>query len=152
MRLKQPELRRARIEIIPMIDTIFFLLVFFMITWLSLVKMNGLPLGVPRVNHGSTAPPPSLVLAVTPAGHYFVGDDRTTPTDWESLLRARLIAHPRSIVVLNVAPMQRTQTLVSLMDRVNRIIQDAHSPAQMLIVTPRVGPSRLLPKEGVRGG
>ena len=35
MRLTRPEPKKARIEIIPMIDTIFFLLVFFMLTSLA---------------------------------------------------------------------------------------------------------------------
>jgi biopolymer transport protein ExbD len=138
MRLKQPELKRARIEIIPMIDTIFFLLVFFMITWLSMVKMNGLTLSVPRINHSNAAPPASVVLSVSPSGGYFVGSDKSTVTDWETRLRAKLIAQPQSIVVLNVAPNQRTQTLIGMMDRVNRVIQGAHSTAQVLVVTPRV--------------
>ena len=36
MRLQRKAFKKARIEIIPMIDTIFFLLVFFMISTLSM--------------------------------------------------------------------------------------------------------------------
>ena len=43
-RWPRPVLRKARIEIIPMIDTIFFLLVFFMVTSLTEVRMRGLAL------------------------------------------------------------------------------------------------------------
>lgn len=42
------ELKRTKIEIIPMIDTIFFLLVFFMLSSLALVKLNGLPVNLPQ--------------------------------------------------------------------------------------------------------
>ena len=42
------ELKRTKIEIIPMIDTIFFLLVFFMLSSLALVKLNGLPVNLPK--------------------------------------------------------------------------------------------------------
>ena len=42
------ELKRTKIEIIPMIDTIFFLLVFFMLSSLALVRMNGLPVNLPQ--------------------------------------------------------------------------------------------------------
>ena len=47
------ELKRTRIEIIPMIDTMFFLLVFFMLSSLALTRLNGLPVNLPRA---STAP------------------------------------------------------------------------------------------------
>ena len=45
---RRRELKRTRIEIIPMIDTIFFLLVFFMLSSLALVKLKGLPVNLPK--------------------------------------------------------------------------------------------------------
>lgn len=65
MKLKsRRELRPARIEIIPMIDTMFFLLVFFMLSSLSLARLNGLPVDLPKAE---TAPaqdstPPTLTI------------------------------------------------------------------------------------------
>lgn len=50
---RRRELKRTRIEIIPMIDTMFFLLVFFMLSSLALTRLNGLPVNLP---HASTAP------------------------------------------------------------------------------------------------
>ncbi len=50
---RRRELKRTKIEIIPMIDTIFFLLVFFMLSSLALTRLNGLPVNLPRA---STAP------------------------------------------------------------------------------------------------
>lgn len=47
------ELKRARIEIIPMIDTMFFLLVFFMLSSLALTRLDGLPVDLPEA---TTAP------------------------------------------------------------------------------------------------
>lgn len=45
--------RRGRIEIIPMIDVMFFLLVTFMLASLSMQRLNALPVNLPR---GSAAP------------------------------------------------------------------------------------------------
>ena len=44
------ELKRTKIEIIPMIYTIFFLLVFFMLSSLALVQLNGLPVNLPQAS------------------------------------------------------------------------------------------------------
>ncbi len=44
--------KKARIEIIPMIDTMFFLLVFFMVATLSMTLQRGLPVNLP---HAATA-------------------------------------------------------------------------------------------------
>ena len=55
MRLARRTLKKARIEIIPMIDTIFFLLVFFMISTLSMSRYSGLPVQLTEGGHGTTA-------------------------------------------------------------------------------------------------
>jgi biopolymer transport protein ExbD len=47
MRLPRRSRKKARIEIIPMIDTMFFLLVFFMVATLSMAFQRGLPVNLP---------------------------------------------------------------------------------------------------------
>src|SRR5438874_2413531 len=57
------DLKKTKIEIIPMIDTMFFLLVFFMLSSLALTKLMGLPVNLPKA---STAPKQNPVdLTVT---------------------------------------------------------------------------------------
>jgi TonB family protein len=48
MRVPRREPEKARIEVIPMIDIIFFLLVFFMISTLSMTINRGLPVNLPK--------------------------------------------------------------------------------------------------------
>lgn len=52
MRVRRHQKKRARIEIIPMIDTMFFLLVFFMVATLSMTLQRGIPVNLP---HAATA-------------------------------------------------------------------------------------------------
>jgi biopolymer transport protein ExbD len=52
MRIARRGRKKARIEIIPMIDTMFFLLVFFMVATLSMTVQRGLPVNLP---HAATA-------------------------------------------------------------------------------------------------
>ena len=56
MKLQRAELKKARIEIIPMIDTIFFLLVFFMITSLSMVQMSAKKVALPVSTTANSKP------------------------------------------------------------------------------------------------
>lgn len=138
MKLKVPELRRARIEIVPMIDTIFFLLVFFMITWLSMVKMSGLALTLPRENTSSGKPPAAIVLSVSGQGNYYLDSKAVGQTAWRRRLLTDLLAHPNGVVVVNVDPLEKTQTLIAVIDSVNRTISASHSQAQVLVATQRV--------------
>jgi biopolymer transport protein ExbD len=52
VRIIRRQRKKARIEIIPMIDTMFFLLVFFMVATLSMTVQRGLPVNLP---HAATA-------------------------------------------------------------------------------------------------
>jgi biopolymer transport protein ExbD len=138
VRFKQPELRKARIEIVPMIDTIFFLLVFFMITWVSLVKISGLDLAVPRGNTSTQQIQGAPTLSLSPQGRYYLNGNPTTENTWQDQLRSQLMATPQTVVVLTVAPNQSTQTLISLLDTVKMVVTEAHSSAKIVIATKRV--------------
>jgi biopolymer transport protein ExbD len=61
---RRRELKRTRIEIIPMIDTIFFLLVFFMLSSLAMTKLNGLTVNLPKAST-ATKQPKSLTITIT---------------------------------------------------------------------------------------
>jgi biopolymer transport protein ExbD len=53
MRLKIHKTKKGRIEIIPMIDVVFFLLVFSMLSALSMAELNRLQTDVPKAGGGS---------------------------------------------------------------------------------------------------
>jgi biopolymer transport protein ExbD len=64
--------RRGRIEIIPMIDVMFFLLATFMLASLAMQNLHSLRVDLPQ---GSTTPlsaPKSVTLTVTSAGDLFL--------------------------------------------------------------------------------
>ncbi len=139
--MKPPEMKKGRIEIIPMIDTIFFLLVFFMVTWLTMVRINGLGLNLPRQLPATGRPPVSVTLSLSPEGTYYLNARPVGTKTWAAQLGERLQAHPNSVIVLNMAANQKAQTLISLMDTVDHVIAGSHSHAQVLIATPKVAPT-----------
>ena len=58
------ELKRTKIEIIPMIDTMFFLLVFFMLSSLALTKLMGLPVNLPKASTAPKQNPLDLTITI----------------------------------------------------------------------------------------
>ena len=72
MRLQRKRnLKKARIEIIPMIDTIFFLLVFFMISTLSMSRFTGVQVNLPKAASGSQPPTETAVISLTKEDQLF---------------------------------------------------------------------------------
>lgn len=81
---RRRELKRTRIEIIPMIDTMFFLLVFFMLSSLALTKLNGLPVNLPQANNAAKQPPAPLTITLDSARKIYVNK---TPVTFATLER-----------------------------------------------------------------
>jgi len=81
--------RKASIQIIPLIDVVFFLLATFVLFTLSLNKLTSMPLNLPVAGDGEGAPP--LVLQVTDAGIYW---DKELITERE--LTPRLEAYAKN--------------------------------------------------------
>ena len=66
MRLADPvEGRRARIEMVPLIDTIFLLLAFFLYAMLSMVIHRGLPVELAAAGSSEFDPRDSVVITIT---------------------------------------------------------------------------------------
>lgn len=80
MRLtKQREFKETKIEIIPMIDTMFFLLVFFILASLNIIDLRGLNLDLPpsteRVNVVRDPRDVKLEMAIDKDGNKRIGPD-----------------------------------------------------------------------------
>ncbi len=79
---RQRELKRTRIEIIPMIDTMFFLLVFFMLSSLALTKLNGIPVNLPQANNSPKQPPAQLTVTIDKGQQIYINK---TPVTFQTL-------------------------------------------------------------------
>jgi biopolymer transport protein ExbD len=90
MILRRRDRKRARIEIVPMIDVVFFLLIFFMMASLSMTVYRGLPVNLPRAASGVT--PPSETAAIT------VSRDGQAYLDRQPVTRAMLGERLRGLV------------------------------------------------------
>jgi biopolymer transport protein ExbD len=74
--------KKARIEIIPLIDIMFFLLASFMMVSLSQVHMKGIKVNLPRGSSGETqAKREYISVSVDKNGTYFFDKDEVTDTD-----------------------------------------------------------------------
>jgi biopolymer transport protein ExbD len=142
MRLPTREVRKARIEIIPMIDAIFFLLVFFMITSLNEARMRAMTVALPKNGTAASAGGASgaggnVILTMTDRGEYSLGAQRlgVDPAAVQTALTTRLrTATPRA-VVLNFGKAQTTQALIGMMDVLNRAKAASGRDVPVLIAT-----------------
>ncbi len=83
------ETRKARIEIIPMIDIMLFLLVFFAMLTLRMIPTTGHVSKLPGSTTASALPPPKLLVEIHSGGELFAEGKTVTAAQISDLVRSR---------------------------------------------------------------
>ncbi len=83
------ETKKARIEIIPMIDIMLFLLVFFVMLTLRMIPASGHITRLPGSSTAVTIPPPKLLVEISVDGSLIVERKIITLQQLTALLRQR---------------------------------------------------------------
>ncbi len=78
--------KKPRIEIIPMIDTMFFLLVFFMIATLAMTVQHGMPVTLPTTESSTDKIVEHVSLTLTREGRLYYNKEAITLQELEMRL------------------------------------------------------------------
>ncbi len=93
------ESRRGRIEIIPMIDVMFFLLVTFMLASLSMQSLNSLTVNLPKGNAENLQHKEPVTLTVTADSRLYLDKTPVRLENLATLLKPMLTAGDPGVVV-----------------------------------------------------
>lgn len=108
------ERRKARIEIIPMIDIMFFLLIFFIMITLHMIPSSGLASNLAKSSTATALPQPKVIVTVDATGVITVSDQVLTPAQLTAKLRQGDPAH--TVVTIAGAKQTALQNLMNVMD------------------------------------
>ncbi len=120
MKLRSYQPKKARIEIIPMIDTIFFLLVFFMIASLAMTTSKGMPVNLPKAAAATDRPTVKVVVTLSESGAYFIDKTQVDFAGVREMLASRLKDNPGAVVVINCDKAQSWEKGIQLADEAKR--------------------------------
>jgi biopolymer transport protein ExbD len=81
--------RKARIEIIPMIDIMLFLLVFFAMLTLKMIPTSGQLSQLPTSSTASSIPAPKLLVEIRSNGQLLAEGREVEPAEITSLVKSR---------------------------------------------------------------
>ncbi len=114
MKLPDNNRKRARIEIIPLIDIMFFLLATFVMVSLSMTKNKGIPVALPRAESGvAQERKEEVVLSVNEEGAVFWNKEPLQGLDIPSRLAA---LHPETPVFIRGDEHTHFHHIVSILD------------------------------------
>ena len=115
MKLPRRPPRKARIEIIPMIDTVFFLLVFFMMASLAMTVHGGIPVNLPKAAKAEAARGP-VSVSVTRDGTVYLEREVIDRAQLTARLQARARTEPDVAVVIEADTEVLHGRVVDVMD------------------------------------
>lgn len=116
-----PQEERPQLMIIPMIDIIFFLLVFFMMSMLSMVVQKSMPLTLPQAESAKVSMTRNVPVTITADGGIYYERDLMSLRDLTARLKED-VAHGEDIsVILRGDAAASYGTVVQVMDVVKRL-------------------------------
>ncbi len=114
---RQPE--EAEIIIIPMIDTMMFLLMFFIVASLALAVQNGLPVNLPKASSGEKHSAQNVTLTVDAAGNLHLNTKPIALADETAQLKS-LGINDGTLVVINADARVTHGLVTTVMDNARK--------------------------------
>ena len=121
MRLPEEPDIPPQINIVPMIDVIFALLTFFIMSSLYLTRSTGLPVNLPKAATAQTQSQSQIVVTVNQQGQLSLNRQPAQLGDLQTRVRALLGNSPSTLVVINADERVSHGQVIAVMDRLRSI-------------------------------
>lgn len=121
MNLKRVNKKGRGPNILPMIDIVFFLLVFFMIFTTIKTTPLGLDVELPKAVSGSPQQSTSFEIIVDKSGAFYVGGKLVSARELPRQLEQRLQVNPEVFVIVKADKQVRYEHVISALDLVRSV-------------------------------
>lgn len=112
------ERKSARIELIPLVDIIFLLLVFFIYSMLSMAVYRGIPVMLPQAETVESTKEEAVFITVDKKGNVFVNKALTDREELLGRLRREQAAFPEKTAIISADGDAPYRAFVDVLDKV----------------------------------
>ena len=121
MRLPDEPEMPSQINIVPMIDVIFAILTFFIISTLYLTRSQGLPVNLPKAGTAQSKNSTPIAVTIDEKGNLALNRKSTKLEALESQVEALIPSGQEVVVILNADEQVNHGQVIAVMDRVRRV-------------------------------
>ncbi len=121
MRLPEEPDIPPQINIVPMIDVIFALLTFFIMSALYLTRSVGLPVNLPKAVTAETQSKGEIVVTINSQGRLSLNRESAQIEDLQARVRTLMGSSPQAVVVINADDRVSHGRVVAVMDQLRQI-------------------------------
>ncbi len=127
--------RRARIEMVPLIDCMFLLLVFFVYSMMTMTQSRGIPLDLPRAKTAPAVREDALTISITDVDEVFLDRERVGMDELTARLASARAADPSLKVFIRGDSLASHGAVVGVLD-ILRTLSIEHVAIQTAPVEP----------------
>lgn len=113
--------KEPKLMIIPMIDIIFFLLVFFMMSMLTMVVQRSINLNLPQTSTAKLTVQETLPVSITSSGEIFVEKEKISKADFSRRMEIEKNRNPDVNVVLRADAKSEHEEFVYVLDQLKSV-------------------------------
>ncbi|MFB2839028.1 ExbD/TolR family protein [Floridanema evergladense] len=121
MRLPDESERSVGINITPMIDVIFSILAYFIISSLSLTRSEGLPVNLPQASTAKVQKTEQINISILSDGAIALNRQPIELEKLEAEVKTKIAPNTESYVILNADKAVNHGRVVEVMDRLRRV-------------------------------
>lgn len=121
MRLPDEPEQPLQINIVPLIDVIFALLTFFIMSTLFLTRSEGLPVNLPAATSTETQQSSKITITLDPQGKLFLNREPVQLDALEAGVRDLVGRNQQVLVIVNADEQVKHGQVITVMDRVRQI-------------------------------
>lgn len=110
-----PEAEEGEIDITPMLDVVFIMLIFFIVT-ASFVKESGIEVNRPDAATTIAKPKANILVAINESGEVWINKRKVEITQVRANIERLHAENPQGTVVVQADEEARTKVLVAVMD------------------------------------
>lgn len=121
MIVRLPRRRKPTVEIIPLIDVIFFLLLFFMIFTTFRQEHMGIDLELPRAVTGGAQQVSEIVISIDRNGNFYLDGDRAGERQIQNAVRQAIRQRPDTFIIIRGDRDVPYRHVVTAMDLVREV-------------------------------
>ncbi|MDJ0658642.1 MAG: biopolymer transporter ExbD [Crocosphaera sp.] len=111
----------AEINIVPMIDVIFSILAFVIISTMFLTRSEGLPINLPSATTAEPQQTKQINVTIEPDGDIFVDTEPTQVENLKSSITALIADSQQGLVIINADKQVDHGRVVTVMDMVRQV-------------------------------
>jgi biopolymer transport protein ExbD len=108
--------QETRIEVVPLIDVIFCILIFFILAAVGLTRQQAINLDLPKASTGASQTREMLVVSIDPVGLTYVENQPVSREQLTQALQNYIRTRPGGLIVLNASQLVSYNNVIQVLD------------------------------------